>query len=63
MPILMPLLESIKISKFEVGPVNTPKVMQALIALFQYYCTPKYQLSGGEIVEAAALADMSELWG
>lgn len=35
-PILMPLLENVIISKFEAGPVNTPNVIQALMALFQY---------------------------
>lgn len=61
-PILMPFLENVIISKFEAGPVNTPNLIQALMALFQYYCTPKYSLPGGEIVEAAAPADISELW-
>lgn len=63
MPILIPLLGNIVISKFDTGPVNTPNTIQALMALFQFYCTPKYQLPGGEIVEAAAPAHMSELWG
>ena len=62
MPILMPLLENLIIFKSEAGPVNTPNVIQALMTLIQYYCTPKYHLPGGEIVEAAAPADISELW-
>lgn len=58
----MPLLENIGISKFEAGSVNTPNAIQAIMTLIQYCCTPKYHLPGGEIVEAAAPADISELW-
>lgn len=60
-PILMSLLEDVSLM-FDAGPNNRPKVIQALETLFQYYCTPKYQLPAGRIVEAAVPANLSELW-
>lgn len=62
-PMLMSLLADVIEAKFNAGPVNTPEVVEALMAFFEFCCTPQFQFPGGEIVKTVAPPDnLQALW-
>ena len=62
-PILMSLLADIITAKFNAGPINTPEVTEALMAYFQFYCTPQFEFPDGAIAKMVAPPDnMQALW-
>lgn len=62
-PILMSLLADVIKAKFNAGPINTLEVEEALMAFFEFCCTPQFQFSGGQIVKMVAPPDnLHALW-
>ena len=62
-PMLMSLLANVIKAKFNAGPVNTPAVVEALVAFFKFCCTPQFQFPGGEIEKMVAPPNnLQALW-
>lgn len=60
---LMSLLADVIKARFNAGPVDTPEVLEALMAYVKFCCTPQSQFPGGEILKMVAPPDnLQVLW-